>query len=229
MKFLGLVVIFLLIIGGIFYMTKYEKSAVDTEDSMKMEGEKIDISSFPNGEYAVVVSESALNWEGNKPLVPGYTDKGTIAIKEGSVVVSEDKITGGKVVIDMATIKPLSTGKGSGESMLEGHLKSADFFDVGKFPTAELVIKEVAPEDSVTSNFTVKGDLTIKGKTNPVEIPAMASVAENGKVSIHGSIKLDRTLWDVRYGSGKFFEDLADNVIDDFFTVTFDLKLQEKE
>ena len=127
----------------------------------------------------------------------------------------------GEIVFDMNSISTNSTGRGDDEenlSGLAGHLKSADFFDAEKYPEAKFVVKE-AVKNSETS-YTLKGDLTIKDKTNPMSIEASVT-NENGMVAIKGTTNVDRSLFDVRYGSTKFFSDIGDNVIGDEFTLDF--------
>ncbi len=179
--------------------------------------------SLKDGNYVVVKEESSVQWEGRKTLVANYTDSGTLALESGSFVVQNGAVGQGTVVFDMSSITALSTGKGDGQDKLSEHLKSADFFDVAKFPTAELKVKDATSSDGV--NFVIRGDLTVKGKTNAVEIPATLT-NKDGKLQVQGVISLDRTLWDVRYGSDKFFDNLANNVIDDMFTVLFTLIAQ---
>src|SRR5690606_19568061 len=70
------------------------------------------------------------------------------------------------------------------------------------------------------STYTVKADLTIKGITKEIEFPATIEI-KDGKVAAYAEVKVDRTLYDIKYGSGKFFEGLGDKMIDDFFTVKF--------
>lgn len=179
--------------------------------------------SLKDGNYTVVKEESSLQWEGKRPLIPNYNDRGTLALQSGSFVVTNGAVGQGTLVFDMNSITAVSTGKGDGQDRLTGHLKSADFFDVAKFPTAELKVRDAVSSDGV--NFIIRGDLTIKGKTNPVEIPATLA-NKDGKIEVRGEISLDRTLWEVKYGSGKFFDNLANNVIDDMFKVSFTLVAQ---
>jgi polyisoprenoid-binding protein YceI len=73
--------------------------------------------------------------------------------------------------------------------------------------------------------YLVRGKLTIKGITNDIEFPA-AIYMQKGELHAKATFDLDRTKWDIRYGSNKFFDNLANNVIDDMFTVSFDLTAQ---
>lgn len=112
--------------------------------------------------------------------------------------------------IDVADLTGESKGK------LEGHLASDDFFGIETYKTAKLVLTEVTKEGG---HYKVTGDLTIKGKTNPVTFDL--SLAEN---SAQTEFQIDRTKYDIRYGSGSFFDNLGDNTIHDMFTLKIDLK-----
>lgn len=175
-----------------------------------------------SGNYELVASESQMKWEGKKVLIPNYTDTGVIAVKDGSFVVEDGMVTSGTFTIDMTTIGAESTGRGSGESMLTNHLKSPDFFDVAQYPESTFVITSVTKNEEVENGYTVTGDLTLKANTHEVSFPAVITQTGDKLVAV-GKAELDRTNWDVRFGSGKFFKNLGDNVIDDMFAVEFTL------
>jgi polyisoprenoid-binding protein YceI len=100
------------------------------------------------------------------------------------------------------------------DARLEGHLKSDDFFSVEKFPAAKLVL--TGSDSFEKGNALVKGDLTIKGITNPIEFKAVMQKKDEG-VWYFANIVIDRTKYNVRYGSGSFFDNLGDKTIYDEF------------
>ena len=168
-----------------------------------VEGDKKDIK----------LENSKVVWKGYK--VTG-SHQGVIALKSGNLTFNEDKLTGGDFIIDMSTITNTDL-EGEYKGKLEGHLKSNDFFGVEKFPTASLIFTKV--KSTGKNSYEVKGDLTIKGKTNSVTFD----------VSIYGnkanaSLKIDRTKFDVRYGSTSFFDGLKDKAIYDEFDLVADLE-----
>lgn len=170
--------------------------------------------------YTVDPEASTLKWVGKK--VTGQHN-GFVPIKEGDLRVADGQVVGGTVVIDMANITDLDL-EGESKEKLTGHLKSDDFFGVEKHPTASFEIKNVEPaKKSGTATHTVTGDLTVKGKTHPLTFPATIKVSPAKVTASAKGIKVDRTLYDVRYGSGKFFENLGDKAIDDIFTIDLDL------
>tara|TARA_R110000868_G_scaffold258628_7_gene516233 strand:- start:18 stop:596 length:579 start_codon:yes stop_codon:yes gene_type:complete len=160
----------------------------------------------------VKTSESTVTWKGYK--VTG-SHHGTIALKEGSLVFEGDKLAGGEFVVDMPTLVSNDL-QGEYKGKLEGHLKSDDFFGVDAHPTSKLVFTTV--KSTGKNSYEVTGDLTIKGKTNPVTFD----------VSVYGNkatatMKVDRSLYDVKYNSGSFFANLGDKTIYDEFDLVVDL------
>jgi len=176
-------------------------------------------AAFVDGTYLLDASASSMAWAGKKTLIKDYIDRGTIGLSAGKTVVTGGVVASGSVTVDMTTIKTLSTGKGSGESMMETHIKSADFFDVQKHPTAVFVLTALTPHAG--NLFAVDGTLTVKGITKPVAFSATVRADGNKLIMEAPEVRLDRTEWDIRYASGKFFKELGDKVIDDIFTVSF--------
>lgn len=162
---------------------------------------------------AVKVEQSKVVWKGYK--VTG-SHEGTIDIQSAHLEFNEDKLVGGEVVIDMTTL--ISTDlSGEYKGKLEGHLKSDDFFSVEKFPTAQLVLTKV--KSTGKNAYEATGDLTIKGITHPITFD----------LSIYGqkataNLKIDRSKYDVRYGSPSFFNDLKDKAIYDEFDLVADIE-----
>ncbi|MEO9478943.1 MAG: YceI family protein [Maribacter dokdonensis] len=163
----------------------------------------------------VKVSESKVTWKGYK--VTGSHD-GNINLKSGHLEMKGKKLVGGEFVVDMTSIVVTDLEAGKGKEKLEGHLKSADFFGVESNPTSKLVFTSVKPMND--NSYTVTGDLTIKGITKPVTL--VVSMFEN-KAS--ATLKIDRTKYDIKYGSGSFFDNLGDKAIYDDFDLVVDLAL----
>lgn len=150
--------------------------------------------------------KTKLEWLGEK--VTGE-HKGTIKLKSGFLNWQDNKITNGEFLIDMTTLKEETDNQ-----KLEGHLRSGDFFGVEKYPVSKLVITESTPFEKGTG--TVKGQLTIKDITQPVEFRAAVQQKEDG-LWFYSNIPIDRTKYDIRYGSGSFFDNLGDKTIYDEF------------
>jgi polyisoprenoid-binding protein YceI len=165
----------------------------------------------------VDVSKSELKWNGKKVTGEHH---GKINLKEGSLTLTEKSISAGKFVIDMNSITVEDLPAGEMNNKLTGHLKSDDFFGVATYGEAILEINSSSP--FVNGKATVKGKLTIKGITNPVEFDAILS----GNVYT-AVVTVDRSLYNVRYGSGKFFDNLGDKTIYDNFTLEVKLVTQK--
>ncbi|AWG22156.1 lipid-binding protein [Flavobacterium faecale] len=152
------------------------------------------------------VSKSNINWIGKK--ITGQHE-GTIKFKEGSLTFKDNKVTDGNFTADMKSLANTDQ-TGSGKAKLEGHLKSDDFFGVYNFDTALLNFKTVT--DKGNNTYTVIANLTIKGQTHPI----IFDLVVKGNTAT-ATLKVDRTKYDIRYGSGSFFDDLGDKTIYDEF------------
>ncbi len=170
--------------------------------------------------YKVKTDQSVIAWTGAK--VTG-THSGIINVKDGSLSFKDGVLTGGKFTIDMTSIT-VTDIQGDGKANLEGHLKNEDFFGVDKYPTATLIVTKVVANGG--GRYNVTGDLTIKGITKPVNFTT--EVNQTGKVvTAKSDIKIDRSLYDIKYGSGKFFENLGDKTIHDEFDLSVTLVAAE--
>ena len=176
------------------------------------------ISSKPSSEkYVIDKKESVIIWKATMQFTLGAGHFGYVDIANGELMVDKGQLTGGLVEVDMNTIADERHGR---DNNLVNHLKNADFFEVEKFSTSVFTITKVEP--ATGENVKVTGLLTIKGITNLVDFIANIEV-KGGVVNANGKLTIDRTRWDVRYKSGKFFDNLADETISD--NVEFEVKI----
>ena len=154
-------------------------------------------------------SKTEITWVGKKV---GGQHNGTINLKSADLKVDAGAIISGAFVIDMNTIADSDLSDAGMQQKLEGHLKSDDFFGVSKYPEAKLVITKKAPFKENVAH--VNAELTIKGITHPIEF----DVTRSGNV-YSSNITVDRAKYNVRYGSGSFFDNLGDKVIYDDFEI----------
>lgn len=167
-----------------------------------------------DGEKKEIKKEnSKIAWKGYK--VTG-SHEGTIDIKFGFLNFNENILTGGELTIDMTSIITTDL-EGEYKGKLEGHLKSDDFFGVEKNPISSLVFTNVKATGK--NSYSITGDLKIKGITNTVTFDL--SVYGNKATA---SLKIDRTKFDVKYGSSSFFDGLKDKAIYDEFDLIADLE-----
>jgi len=173
--------------------------------------------------YSISPAESTMTWAGSK--VTGSSHNGTIKLQSGELTAEGDKITSGTFNIDMASLENVDFAENAEmKGKLEGHLKAPDFFDVEKFPTASFSITSVAPlAGNDNANYTITGNLTLKGITKSISFPAFVALMENKIAATTASFAINRTDWGIKYKSGNFFKDLGDNVINDDINLTVQL------
>jgi len=173
-----------------------EATTTNTETAM--------IAEHGDDTYDVNLEESTIEWQGFKPT---GSHKGTINITSGSFTTHEGNIQGGSFEIDMSSIK-----ESESNARLEGHLKSADFFEVEKYPSANFEVTGLEEKDG---NTMLSGNLTLKDATNNVTFPVTVT-NEADVLSVSSDVfTIDRSKWNVRYGSKSFFDDLKDKFIND--------------
>ncbi|MCO4793487.1 MAG: YceI family protein [Bacteriovoracaceae bacterium] len=159
----------------------------------------------------VDLGKSSFSWLGTK--VTGK-HKGLVSLKKATVKTNKkNTLTSGEFVIDLNTIS-VTDLEGEWKQKFEGHIKSPDFFNTQKFPTSKLIVNKV-------DDKFLYGKLTIKGKTRPVTIPYKV----NGK-EYKGTMKFNRTKFDMVYGSGNFFKNLGDKMIHDEVKIDFKVVLK---
>jgi polyisoprenoid-binding protein YceI len=168
--------------------------------------------------FIIDTKESVVAWKGSS--VHGKHE-GYAYISKGELMIENDQLMGGTVEMDMNKIE----GPGhERDNNLINHLKGPDFFDVKKFPFSTIAISSVASINVEDKEIT--GNLTIKGITHPVTFPVKMEM-KDGIVKASGKLVIDRTLWDVRYKSGKFFDNLKDQAIAD--SIEFNIKIVAKK
>lgn len=177
----------------------------------------VTIQGLASQTVSVDVSKSKLEWMGKK--VAG-SHHGTVQIKSGSVVVEGEAVVSGQFEIDMNTIVDLDLENEDMNKKLVGHLKSPDFFSAEEHPVALFKLLSVTPKEG--NDYLVKGELTIKGITNKIEFPATIHKMDGG-YHVSADFNIDRTLWDIRFRSGKFFQNLGDKLIYDDINIKLNL------
>lgn len=210
-----ILIIGLLAVGYIYFNSSQKKSSMATPEAPQITGD--DVAEDFSGRYVFDPSASEVKWTGGKKIVINYFDNGTINLKSGFINFDAGQITEGEILFDMNSINTTSTGRGSDEDRLTGHLKSEDFFEVETYPEAKFVVNT---SERNNQDYILRGELTLKGETHPLDIPIKA-VMESGNIVLAGVTEVDRTTWNVRFGSDKFFDNLGDNVINDMFTLEF--------
>jgi len=166
--------------------------------------------------YSFDAAASKITWVGKK--VTGQHN-GTINLKSGELSLDKNS---GSFVIDMNSIA-CEDLKGEWNEKLVGHLKSDDFFNVSKYSEAKFVLNSLKKVSG--DKYKVTGDLTVKNITKPVTFDAVITTAKES-ASMKANFSIDRTKWDIKYNSGKFFDvkQLGDKMIYDQIEIGLDLK-----
>lgn len=218
-KFLALLIILAATIGVVVMLQKPALSPVGPEVSIPTTAQAI-----VDGTYVPAPGATVL-WKGDRPLMAGYLDSGTLAIESGTITVSDGTLSG-EVSFAMNTITAVQTGSGKGAESLTRHLQSPDFFDTTTYPRATIAITGITPTEQ-DHRYTAVGTLSIKGVSKPFSFP-ISVYDDNGALRIQGEVAVDRTQWNITYGSGNFFKELGEKMINDIFTVTIDTAFQKQ-
>jgi polyisoprenoid-binding protein YceI len=166
--------------------------------------------------FNVDTKASTFKWLATKVTGEHY---GVANFSKGVVTTNGKTLTGGEIVVDMTSIDATDL-TGEYHDKLVGHLKSDDFFSTEKYNTANLVVKSAKPlkADKAGNNYTIVANLTIKGITQEVTFPAIV-VVNAKQVIVNANFDIDRTKYDIKYGSKSFIEGIGDKAISDMFNV----------
>ncbi|MFN3305558.1 MAG: YceI family protein [Candidatus Kapaibacteriota bacterium] len=183
-------------------------------------------NSFASETYNLETNKSKIKWIGKKFLGSHW---GWVKFNSGKLVLDGNRIVSAEFEVDMNSIENEDLKDPEAKNKLINHLKSDDFFSVAKFPTAKFVLTHSTPlkqEKPRDPNYAITGKITIKGNTQTISFPAKINF-ENDKIKAKVKIDIDRTKFDVRFGSGSFFDNLGDNVIYDNFTLELNLTFRK--
>lgn len=189
-------------------MTEAKEAATAQAESMK---------------FTVDTASSVIEWKGEKPT---GTHTGTIKVANGSFMANDSVVESGTFVIDMKSIE-VTDLKGEEKSNLEAHLKGTvegkegDFFNVTEFPEATFEVTGITEE---AGEPMLQGNLTIKEETKNISFPvSISNDGENIEITSE-EFTIDRTKWNVNYGSKSVFDGLGDKFINDEVTLKINLK-----
>jgi len=167
--------------------------------------------------FTVDVENTSLRWHAEKVTGSHW---GYVTMNEGTVTVDGKKIVSGEFSVDLTSMSNKDMSDSPWADKLMNHLKSDDFFDVENHPTATFKITDTKFKGGA---FSIDGDITFRGITQPITFLAVVKFAKDGP-SATGQLKIDRTLFGMKYRSGQFYPEIGDKMIYDEFTVDFDLK-----
>jgi polyisoprenoid-binding protein YceI len=173
----------------------------------------------PDGWLEIDPQESQVEWVGRNLLNKHY---GRIALKAGKLHFDQGELAGGEFTLDMRGITCADLAGDPLHDVLIAHLKSDDFFETELYPEARFVITSTERMANATPgapNLTVRGELTLKGSTRPIEFVATAGITPEGNPAAQSAFAIDRTLWNVLYGSGKYFRHLGGHLVNDLIEI----------
>tara|TARA_R110002124_G_scaffold112530_6_gene266685 strand:- start:958 stop:1647 length:690 start_codon:yes stop_codon:yes gene_type:complete len=192
---------------------------VSCKEKKKVEvKEEVEVIKTASDLNNVDLTASVLNWKGAKPT---GEHNGTVTLKSGGILIEDGVITAGEFVVDMNTITDLDMKGKPGAGKIEGHLKSADFFEVEVYPTAKFVITKIEENGN---KLDVTGNLNIKDVTKSITIPATFSEVDGIYVFKSDNFNIDRADFNVKYKSKKFFDNLKDKFVNDLVELSFEVK-----
>ncbi len=187
----------------------------------------VEEEAFIDGAYVLDASSGSIAWNAQKRV--GAKHNGRVQAQEGAMLVEQGTIIGGSIVVGMSTIIDLDLTSTEFNTLLVDDLKSDNFFDVATYPTATFALSQVTSVEGLEgASHRLDGTMTIKGINREVSFPASVEARDEG-IRVKGTLTLDRTLFDVRFGSDKFFDNLGDELIEDEFMLTVDMLFVQGE
>lgn len=172
-----------------------------------------------DGAYLIDTENSRLEWIGRNLSNRHY---GRIAIQRGELAIAGGFPVTGRIVLDMKSIANLDLQDPAWRDLLIRHLMSDDFFAVDRFPAAAFTLSGWDAQEGASPeapNGIVTGDLSIRDVTRPVRFPAIAAPQPDGSIKAHAAFEIDRTLWNVCYGSCRLFERLGMHMVHDMISL----------
>lgn len=174
-------------------------------------------------EFKVDTSASTIEWKGRKPT---GEHTGTIKLAEGTFSANDSIIESGSFVIDMLSIN-VTDLEGQDKKDLEAHLmgtvegKEGDFFNATKYPESTFEVTGITEENG---QKMLSGNLTIKENTKNITFPVNINRSGDDIQITSEEFTIDRTNWDVNFGSRSVFDGLGDNFVNDDIVLKIDLK-----
>ena len=164
-------------------------------------------------DYGIDLERSKIKWTGKEITTSSHY--GTLKFIDGEINIQQEAVTG-KVIVDMESLS-VDDLTGGSKARLEGHLRSDDFFSVSSHKSSTI---EVKSSKKIGDDFDVDGVLTIKGISHPISF----ILSVDDKLA-RSKLTFDRSMYDVRFRSGTFFENLGDKLILDDIELEVELYL----
>ncbi len=217
-------ILILCMLVGVVFSCKKNKPAGDAAKTSDAVG-KAATSSATSKTYTIDTKSSGVSFTGTKL---GGQHLGKFALTDGTLSVKGGDIESGNFTIDIASLEITDLKAGEGKEKLEGHLKSADFFDVANHSTGKFVITNVAKTTKAGMTHTITGDLELKGKKKSITFDANVAEIAGSVNAVTPNFTINRADWEIKYGSNTFFDNLGDKAINDEVGIRINLKANAK-
>jgi polyisoprenoid-binding protein YceI len=182
---------------------------------------------LPDGHYSIDPALSEVEWVGRNPNSRHF---GTVGIAEGLFNIKE-RVIAGRIEIDMTTIHNKNLQGDALQPVLENHLRSDDFFFTQLFPKAVFTLKKaerIEPGWLTAVNYHVFGDLKLRGVSADLDFDSTVSLFAENSLVLEAHFDIDRTRWQVIYGSTRFFEHLGMHKVFDVISLQLRLVAQRR-
>ena len=177
---------------------------------------------LPDGSYILTKEKHLIKWAASK--ITGSIHSGIIVAENGKFKVENGAINRGVVNFNMNSFEVTDIKDPESKSNFDGHLKSADFFDVEAFPVAKLIMNGSSVDGKGIAVLSFSFEM--HGVAIDYNVPFTVTEVKRSEGQmgylISGSFMLDRTKHKMTYGSGSFFDDLGDRVINDEVKIDFE-------
>lgn len=192
------------------------------DEASTTEAVETTVATLESVKYMADPSNSSIEWKGFKPT---ESHNGTINLESGVFSFKEDVIESGTFLIDMNSIVVLDIpADKKGNANLVGHLKNEDFFDAEKYPNA---VFEVTGFETKDGQAMLSGNFTMKEQKNNITIPVSISTEGDMLTLTSETFTIDRSKWNVKYGSESFFDNLGDKVISNDIELKFNIQAKK--
>jgi polyisoprenoid-binding protein YceI len=195
---------------AIVALVSFSSCADKAKEAETKEAEAAAVAEATAVTYKADTNKSMVEWKGFKPT---GSHNGTLSIAKGIVNVNDGNIESGTFAIDMTSLTVTDIpAEEEANADLTGHLKGVDFFDVETYPSAKF---EVTGVETVDGKTMLSGNLTMKDATNNISIPVTTEMKDDMMMLTSETFTIDRSKWNVKYGSKSFFDNLGDKFIND--------------
>ena len=169
----------------------------------------------PDGTFRIDPEQSVIRWTGRNLF---NHHSGTVRLADGTLRVQQGRLESARFTIDMASIACEDLTDSAMNAMLLAHLRTTDFFDAERHPTAEFVAtaaEKIHDCTDGTPNYLLRGTFTLRGISHPLEFPVLIAAKDDRHLTGQGVLSLDRTAYGSHYGSGKLFRFLGPHLVND--------------